>query len=247
MISSPKAVAQIVLFGAIGGWLGGVCINASGGLIVAAQTEAPLKAALVGILAFLTLSLPWGWSMKQRAWWFTGGAFGVTASILAVLFYFLLWPYEGHGRDGVYKTVLMIVASYPIPVFGIGGLMGVFTSSWIRPTQDGEHLWVDWVLPVAILGGLLSIMGTVRPLADNEPKRELTIEEAQCCGMAYRAFVKKVGVSYAIFEAEKYCEVQCDLVSECLDVCGEQKNACRSDETTCKDAHRECVLACPTN
>ena len=52
MISSPKAVFQLVLFGAVGGWLGGVCINASGGLIVAAQTAAPLKAGLVGALAF---------------------------------------------------------------------------------------------------------------------------------------------------------------------------------------------------
>jgi hypothetical protein len=245
MISSPKAVLQIVLFGAVGGWLGGVCINASGGLIVAAQTAAPLKSALVGVLAFLTLALPWGWSMKQPRWWFLGGAFGVTASILAVLFYFLLWPYEGHGRAGVWKTVLMIVGSYPIPVFGIGGLMGVFTSSWIRPTQDGEHLWVDWVLPFVIFGGLLSIVGTVNPLIDDEPQVELTVEEKECCALAYRAFVKKVGVSYAIFEAEKYCEVQCDLVSECLDVCTEEKVACQANDTKCKDDHRECVLACP--
>ena len=64
-----------------------------------------------------------------------------------------------------------------MPVFGIGGLIGVFTSSWIRPTQDGEHLWVDWILPFVILGGLFSIVGTVNPLIDDEPKVELSLNK----------------------------------------------------------------------
>ena len=245
VLSTPKAILQLVILGALGGWLGGVCVNASGGFMTAIQSIAPLKAALVGLLSTLFLSWPWVWSMRKRAWWFTGGGFGVVASIIAVILFFLIWPYDAHGRVGWYKTVLTIIGSYPIPVFGIGGLTGVFASSWIRPTQDGEHLWVDWVLPVLILGGLVSVVGTVQPLTDSKPKKELTEAELTCCTMAYRAFVKKVGVSFAVFEAEKYCEVECPLVNECLSECSLLKDACRSDEVTCKEEHRECVLSCP--
>lgn len=245
-LSTPKAIAQLLLLGAVGGWLGGVCINASGGFVAALQDWASYKAALVGLLSILTLSLPWVWTMKQRAWWFSGGAFGVATSILAVLLYFLLWPYDGHGRTEIHKTVITILGAYPIPVFGIGGLTGVFASSWIRPTQDGEHLWVDWVLPFFIAGGFISVIGTVQPLKDDSPKvDELSAEELECCRMAYRAFVKKVGVSFAVFEAEKYCEVECPLVNECLSECSTLKDACASDEVTCKDQHRNCVLSCP--
>ena len=247
-LSTPKALMQLVLLGAFGGWLGGVCINASGGFITAIQDWAPYKAALVGLLSTLFLGIPWVWTMRQRAWWFSGGVFGVSASILAVLLFFLIWPYDGHGREGVHKTVLTILGAYPIPVFGIGGLTGVFASSWIRPTQEGERLWVDWVLPFVILGGFVSVVGTVQPLErEEEVSVELSADDLECCKIAYRAFVQKVGVSFAVFEAEKYCEVDCPLVNECLSVCSELKLECNSDDVTCKDQHRACVLACPTD
>ena len=245
-LSTSKAIFQIVLLGAFGGWLGGVCINASGGFVSAIQNWAPYKAAWVGFVATLILSYPWVWTMKQRGWWLSGAVFGVVASILAVLFYFLFWPYDGHGREDVHKTVFMILASYPIPVFGIGGLTGIFTSSWIRPTQDGERLWVDLVLPFFIVGGFVSVLGTVQPLEDESVTADsLSPDELECCRVAYRAFVKKVGVSFAVFEAEKYCEVECPLVNECLSACSTLKNACASDDVTCKDQHRSCVLSCP--
>lgn len=246
VLSTPKALVQLILLGAFGGWLGGVCINASGGFITAIQDWAPYKAALVGLMSTLLLGFPWVWTMKQRGWWLSGAIFGVCASILAVLFFFLIWPYDGHGREGIHKTVLTILGAYPIPVFGIGGLTGIFASSFIRPTQDGEHVWVDWVLPLLILGGFASVVGTVQPLEkETTTADQLSADELECCKLAYRAFVKKVGVSFAVFEAEKYCEVECPLVNECLDVCSALKLECDSDEVTCKDQHRACVLSCP--
>ena len=246
VLSTPKALIQLVLLGAFGGWLGGVCINASGGFITAIQDWAPYKAALVGLMSTLLLGLPWVWTMKQRGWWLSGAIFGVLASIVAVLFFFLIWPYDGHGREGVHKTVVTILGSYPIPVFGIGGLTGIFASSFIRPTQDGEHVWVDWVLPVLILSGFASVVGTVQPLEkETTTADQLSADELECCKLAYRAFVKKVGVSFAVFEAEKYCEVECPLVNECLDACAGLKLECNADEVTCKDQHRACVLSCP--
>ncbi len=248
VLSTPKAIAQVVFLGTLGGWLGGVCINASGGFISAIQDLAPYKAALVGMLSTLILSWPWVWSMRKPGWWLSGGVLGVLASVLAVLLFFLLWPYEAHGRESVHKTVLTILGSYPIPVFGIGALTGIFASSFIRPTQDGEHLWVDWVLPVFILGGFASVVGTVQPLSqETTTVEQLAPEEVECCGMAYQAFVKKVGVSYAIFEAEKYCEVECPHVTACLDECNGLKETCVGPEVTCKDTHRACVLNCPND
>ena len=245
-LSTPRALIQLVLLGAFGGWLGGVCINASGGFITAIQDWAPYKAAFVGLMSTFLIGFPWVWTMRQRAWWLSGGFFGVLASIFAVLLFFLIWPYDGHGRDGVHKTVLTILGSYPIPVFGIGGLTGVFASSWIRPTQEGERLWVDWVLPFAIVGGFVSVVGTVKPLdSQHETPVELSEDELECCKLAYRAFVQKVGVSFAVFEAEKYCEVDCPLVNECLSVCSALKLECSMGDVTCKDQHRACVLACP--
>jgi hypothetical protein len=246
VLSTPKAMLQLLVLGALGGWLGGVCINASGGFISAIQDWAPYKAALVGLMSTLLLGFPWVWTMRQRGWWLSGAVFGVIASILAVLFFFLIWPYDGHGRDGVHKTVLTILGSYPIPVFGIGGLTGIFASSFIRPTQDGEHLWVDWVLPFLIVGGFVSVVGTVQPLEkETVTADQLSADELECCKVAYRAFVKKVGVSFAVFEAEKYCEVECPLVNECLSTCAALKLECSADEITCKDQHRACVLSCP--
>ena len=35
--------------------------------------------------------------MRQRAWWLSGAVCGVLASILAVVLFFLIWPYDGHG------------------------------------------------------------------------------------------------------------------------------------------------------
>ena len=258
MISTPKAIVQILVLGFLGGWLGGVCINASDGILAAMQSITPLKAALVGLLSTLSLSIPWAVLqhmifvlfpkiriMRKPYWWLSGAMFGVMASVMAVLYYFLLWPYDGHGRMGIHKTVVTIVGVYPIPVFGIGGLTGIFASSWIRPTQEGEQFWLDWLLPLAILAGMFSILGTVAPLENDEPEQQLSPEEIQCCQMAFQAFVKKVGVSYAVFETEKYCEVECPLVNECLDRCNTFKETCSLDEGVCKSQHRECVLSCP--
>ena len=244
MIHLPKATVQLVLIGAIGGWLGGVCINASQGLLAGVMSYNALQAALVGTLSTAILAFPWVWTMKRRGWLVTGGIFGIIASLLALVMFFLFWPYDGHGRDAIHKTVLTMIYSYPVPFFGIGSLMGVYASSWIRPTQEGEHLWVDWILPGLILVGLGSIVNNAAP-PEKAPEKELTADDVECCKMAYQAFVQKVGVSFAVFEAEKYCEVKCPIVTSCLDVCMETKDSCTSGETACKDSHRACVLACP--
>ena len=151
MLTTPKAIGQIILLGALGGWLGGVCINITDdpvGLVPTMLSESPMRAGLVGLLSTLSLSLIWSVLQhivfmvvpKKRLsynpyWWVSGAMFGILASVVAVLYFFLLWPYDGHGRMGMHKTVVTILGVYPIPVFGIGGLTGIFAASWIRPTQ----------------------------------------------------------------------------------------------------------------
>ena len=94
----------------------------------------------------------------------------------------------------------------------------------------------------------MSVVGTVQPLdRDEKVSVELSAEDLECCKLAYRAFVQKVGVSFAVFEAEKYCKVDCPLVNECLSVCSGLKLECSKGDVTCKDQHRACVLACPTD
>ena len=158
--------------------------------------------------------------------------------------YFLIWPYDAHGRGAVHKTVLAILASYPVPIFGIGGLLGLGASSWIRPTQSHERLWIDFVLPIFIAGGLFGIVSSMQK-GEKVEEPPADIQTLECCSVAYQAFVKKVGVSYAIFEAEKYCEAKCTMVVNCLDRCVGIRKSCAEENKACKDAYRRCVLACP--
>ena len=258
MISTQKAVLKLILLGAIGGWLGGACVNASEGILAGLVHINSFKGALVGAIANVVLALPWLLSISSvekisgnlerpiLKWIsdFIGGGFGVLASILAVYLFFLFWPYEAHGRSGAYKTMMAIAGTNTGSIFGIGGLVGVYASSWIRPNQEESYWWVDILLPLAILGGLIGIVSSnVKGLEPAEP--EMTPDGIECCTLAYQAFVKKVGVSYAIFEAEKYCEIQCPVISDCLHACAEARELCGTDSRDCKDAYRACVLGCP--
>ena len=97
-----------------------------------------------------------------------------------------------------YKTVLTILGSYPIPVFGIGGLMG-FLPFLIRPTQEGERLWVDCVA-LSHCGRFCKRCRTVQPL-DREQKVStgLSADELECTKLV-QSICSKGGVSFAVFE-----------------------------------------------
>ena len=121
--------------------------------------------------------------------------------------------------------------------------MGLGASSWIRPTKIHERMWIDFVLPILIAGGLYSIVGGMKK---EEIKEEpIDYHSLECCSIAYQAFVKKVGVSYAIFEAEKYCQAECTAVIGCLDDCAQIRKKCRIQDKSCKDFYRTCVFGCP--
>ena len=85
----------------------------------------------------------------------------------------------------------------------------------------------------------------MQKVPEPEPENQQDVFALECCSKAYQAFVKKVGVSYAIFEAENYCEVKCTEVVSCLDKCGDLRRNCATVDRACKDAYRACVLACP--
>ena len=242
-LPSKITIAKLIVLGAIGGWLGGVCINTLGTLIAGLTNINSLKGSLVGIVSMMILSIPWGWSINSKDWWFWGGNYGYLCSILTVLLYFLIWPYDGHGRGDIHKTVLAIVAAYPLPVFGIGGLTGVYASAWLRP-QKPESLLFRIAFPLVILGGLATIIGASMP-EEVKPKPKASPEQLECCKLAYQAFVEKVGVSYAIYKAEEYCETQCEEVNNCLNHCMDTKEQCSKDANQCKEEHRACVLSCP--
>ena len=253
MVRKQKAVIQLMVIGCIGGWLEGACINSSDGILMGLIHHNSLKAMLVGILSCTILAFPWNLSMDRRGWWATGIFFGVLASLFGLLGYFLIWPYEGHGRTGVYKTVLALVASYPEHIFGIGGLLGLGASSWIRPTQSHERLRMDFILPVFIVGGLLGLTISLYKVDVQEVQqdpRDVELEK-ECCSIAYQAFVEKVGVSYASFEAMRYCrdklgpQVTCIVVDDCLEQCAVIRKNCAVEDKVCKDTYYKCILACP--
>jgi hypothetical protein len=110
--------------------------------------------------------------------------------------------------------------------------------------QEQSNTLIDIVLPVIILGGLIGIVGE-NTKGMNVEEVVVTPESRECCSVAYQAFVGKVGVSYAIFEAEKYCDNRCPMVSECIDTCEIRKKDCASNDRGCKDKYRECVQNCP--
>jgi len=258
MISTQKAVLKLILLGALGGWLGGACVNASGDLLKGLVHVNALKGMLAGSLTHIFLAIPWIFSINSfeklsvrferpiLKWGseFLGAGFGVIGSILTVYLFFLFWPYEAHGRYGAYKTVIAIVGTSSLAIVGVGGLVGVYASSWIRPKQEQSNTLIDIGFPVMILGGLIGIVGTNTRGMETE-EIVITPESRECCSVAYQAFVGKVGVSYAVFEAEKYCDNRCPLVSECIDTCEVQKNDCSSNDKNCKDSYRECVQNCP--
>ena len=261
MISNQKAVLKLVLLGAIGGWLGGACVNVSGGILEGLTHVNAFKSGLVGAISNLLLAFPWVLSinyverLSQRlerpfVKWSSdliGGGFGVLSSIFAVGLFFLLWPYEAHGRSGAYKTVMAIIGTNPGSLFGVGGLVGIYASSWIRPTQEELFWWMDILLPLGILGGLVGIVSANSTETTEPEVVEMSAEGKECCTLAYKAFVEKVGVSYAIFEAEKYCEIPCPIVSTCVDGCSKNRESCGSERRSCKDDYRACVLSCPSS
>ena len=249
MIGKRKALMQLMIVGTLGGWLAGACINASEGILAGLIHINAFKGMSVGLVSCVLLMFPWSLSLRQKGWWASGVLFGVLASVLAVTGYFLIWPYEAHGRSAVHKTVLAVVASYPIPVFGIGGLLGLGASTWIRPSLPQDRIWSVFVIPCIVVLGLSGIVWSMQK--EEEAPVRADIQTLECCFVAYQAFVKKVGVSYAIFEAEKYCQEQlgpqakCTAVEDCLDSCAHVRKACPEENKACKDAYRKCVLACP--
>ena len=259
MISIQKASLKLIFLGAIGGWLGGACVNVSDVILDGLVHVNAFKSGLVGAVSNIILAMPWIFGInyieKQSAQrekpvlrWLSdiiGGCFGIVSSVFAVSLFFLFWPYEAHGRVEAYKTVMAIVGTNPGSLFGIGGLVGVYASSWIRPTQEKLFWLMDILLPLAILGGLVGIVSSNIKSAAEPVAVEMSEEEKECCGLAYQAFVEKVGVSYAIFEAEKYCEISCPVVSDCVDQCSTAREACGTELRECKDAYRACVLTCP--
>jgi hypothetical protein len=245
MTRKRVVLIQLMIIGAIGGWLAGACVNSSEGVLLGLMHINSFKGMLVGLLACAILMFPWEYSLHRKTWWASGIFFGVLASLFAVLGFFLMWPYEAHGRTDVHKTVLAILASYPYQIFGIGALLGLGGSSWVRPTQIHERMWIDIILPLLIAVGLLTILISMQPKIEESTENTEDLYALECCSKAYQAFVKKVGVSYAIFEAEKYCEVKCTSVVSCLDQCGVLRKNCATVDRACKDAYRACVLACP--
>jgi hypothetical protein len=243
MVGKGKALIQLMIIGAIGGWLAGACINADDGLLVALIRWDSARGSLVGLIAFSLLIFPWLFSVRRRCWWSYGLFFGVLAGFLAVLTYFLIWPYEAHGRENIHKTVAAILVSYPLPVFGIGGLMGLGASTWIRPSPEYTRFWSSLILPFMICIGVFFILHSSEKEEVQAPPADA--QTLECCAVAYQAFVDKVGVSYAIFEAEKYCSAKCTNVVDCLNQCASIRALCPIQNKACKDSYRRCVLACP--
>ena len=186
MTRKRKALVQLMIVGTLGGWLAGACINASEGILAGLIHRNAFKGMSVGLLSCVLLMIPWSLSLRLKGWWASGVFFGVLASVLAVTGYFLIWPYEAHGRAAVHKTVLAVIASYPVPVFGIGGLLGLGASTWIRPSSAQYRVWSNFVIPIFVLSGLSGIVWSMQK-EEEEPVRA-DIQTLECCFVAYQAF-----------------------------------------------------------
>ena len=232
--------------------------NASDGILSGLIHANALKGALVGAIVHLILSLPWVFSIrsvekisgnleKQILKWNQIKLEGeiILSSIPAVLV-FLFWPYEAHGRSGAYKTVMAIIEQIRVRVWNQWITRNVCLFLDLTASREifmVERHRIAIVYPKWSCG---ESVGSNLKEIDSSEDSKMTPEAIECCSLAYQAFVKKVGVSYAIFEAEQYCEVECPIISDCLDVCDKTREACRADGRTCKDAYRKnCVLSCP--
>ena len=97
MIRIRKALFQLMLIGCIGGWLLAACISKDGILLGLVDKNA-FRGMIVGTISCGILTKPWVFSMEKKGWLASAVFFGILASFLAIVFYFLIWPYESHGR-----------------------------------------------------------------------------------------------------------------------------------------------------
>lgn len=247
-------VIQALLIFTLGGWIAGVCVEAADAdqTILAAifdktAFQTAFSAAIGGSICALILAWfsrgPWAWPC----------AIGIAPVLMVFVCvtYFLLWPYDGHGRSGLHKTVMAFLAAYWLRLLPISIAVTTSTVGVLR-SFGGDRSWKNsfgfW--GVAIFSLIVSSLMVVMVDRDNG-EVDSTPFSRSCCSTAYGVFVKKVGVSYAIHQSEMYCEASCPEISDCLDQCMLKKEGCLQDrhleEEACKQAHRDCTWSCPSD
>ena len=293
-MTSGRETILITVLCAVSGWLGGAA-SARGSFFDALLGVDSLKWMLVLSFVGLVASKPWRLGAHSKYWLVWGILSGLSSGLLSLVTYFLIWPYEGHGRERVFTTVVAMLVSYPALFIGLACCIGCVVNAIIRDQEhravhrhnlriqqrrqssesastaemddssdDGLREVIDEFIeevlphhsrywPYAHIGVLIMALGAAAMLiwSHRPPEKSVSVmsgRDQECCRQAYKAFITKVGVSYAIFESERFCDTSCNNVSECLQGCKEMRETCVSvkpGEESCKQTYRNCVLACP--
>ena len=247
-------IMQALLIFSIGGWFAGVCVeasNADSSIFAAFVSPTSFQAALAACLGGSFCAVLMAWTARGKWAWLWSIVLAPVLMISISLTYFFLWPYDGHGRTGVHKTVMILLGTYWYRLLPVAIAVTTTTVAAIRA------FWHDkgWRSSTGYLGVsamcLLSVSVMLSMVERHRAQPESTPYSKQCCEAAYQVFVKKVGVSYAIHESEMYCEAPCTEISACLESCMQIKEDClqesHQEDDACKQGHRECTWSCPTN
>ena len=293
-MTSRKETILITVFCALSGWLGGAA-SARGSFFDALLGVDSLKWMLVLMFIGLITSKPWRLGAHSKYWFIWGVLAGLSSGFLSLVTYFMIWPYDGHGRERVFTTVAAMLVSYPALFIGLACCIGCVVNAIIRdqehravrrhnhrvqrrresvgltntadqddPSEEGLREVIDEFVeeliphhsrywPYAHIGVLIMALGGAAILiwSHRPPEKSAPVmsgRDQECCRQAYKAFITKVGVSYAIFESERFCDTSCSNVSACLQECKAMRETCVSvkpSEDSCKQSYRNCVLACP--
>ena len=130
-----KKTILITVLCALSGWLGGAA-SARGSFFDALLGADSLKWMIVLSLIGLIASKPWRLGAHSKYWFIWGVLAGLSSGLLSLVTYFLIWPYDGHGRERVFTTVAAMLVSYPALFIGLACCIGCVVNAIIR---DQEH------------------------------------------------------------------------------------------------------------
>lgn len=244
---------QVLLIFSIGGWFAGVCVEASNvdqSIWSAFVHPTSFRTALAACVGGFFCAILIAWSARGRFAWLWAIGLAPVLMVTISLTYFIFWPYDGHGRDGVHKTVVVLLGAYwfrllPVAIAATTTAVGAIRAFW------HDRGWRSSIGYLSVSGACLVLVSGMLAMVERENDHPVsTPYSRQCCEAAYKVFVKKVGVSYAIHESEMYCEAPCPEISVCLEHCMETKERCLQEshqvEDSCKQEHRECTWSCPS-
>ena len=117
-MTSGRETILITVLCAVSGWLGGAA-SARGSFFDALLGVDSLKWMLVLSFVGLVVSKPWRLGAHSKYWLVWGLLAGLSSGLLSLVTYFLIWPYEGHGRERVFTTVVAMLVSYPALFIGL--------------------------------------------------------------------------------------------------------------------------------